>query len=143
MECAVAAAAGIQGHRIYIDEDGDAEANYTVVALLRDERQSDPEMAGKSLQPLGHFMLRQHDIPVRLHVEWTTFMISVHVAVVATTFELFIILQCQVSFLGLCENASSKRRSRLYNDYCRSVFEYLYIIENWHSSKMTKHPNSN
>jgi len=72
MECAVAAAAGIQGHRIYIDEDGDAEANYTVVALLRDERQSDPEMAGKSLQPLGHFMLRQHDIPVRLHVEWTT-----------------------------------------------------------------------
>jgi len=60
-----AAAAGIQGHRIYIDEDGDAEANYTVVALLRDESQSESEMAGKSLQPIGHFMLQQHDIPVR------------------------------------------------------------------------------
>jgi len=60
------AGAGIQGHRIYIDEDGDAEANYTVVALLTDQRQTDPEMAGKSLQPIGHFTLRQHDIPVRL-----------------------------------------------------------------------------
>jgi len=58
------ASAGIQGHRIYIDEDGDAEANYTVVALLTDNRQSNPEMAGKSLQPIGHFTLRQHDIPV-------------------------------------------------------------------------------
>jgi len=58
------AAIGIQGHRIYIDEDGDAEANYTVVALQTDERQSDPEMAGKSLQPIGHFTLRQQDIPV-------------------------------------------------------------------------------
>jgi len=63
---AAAGGAGIQGHRIYIDEDGDAEANYTVVALLSDERQSDPEMAGKSLQPIGHFTLRQHHIPVRL-----------------------------------------------------------------------------
>jgi len=62
--------AGIQGHRIYIDEDGDAEANYTVVALLRDEQQRDPEMAGKSLQPIGHFMLRQHDIPVCIGWQW-------------------------------------------------------------------------
>jgi len=62
---AAAAAAGIQGHRIYIDEDGDAEANYTVVALLTDERQRDSEMAGKSLQPIGHFMLQHDDIPVR------------------------------------------------------------------------------
>ena len=62
---AAAAAVGIQGHRIYIDEDGDAEANYTVVALLPDDEQSDSEMAGKSLQPIGHFLLQQGDIPVR------------------------------------------------------------------------------
>jgi len=67
---AAAAAAGIQGHRIYIDEDGDAEANYTVVALLPDDQQRDPEMAGKSLQPIGHFMLQQHDIPVRSRGEY-------------------------------------------------------------------------
>jgi len=55
---------GIQGHRIYIDEDGDAEANYTVMALLEDKQQTRSEMAGKSLQPIGHFMLLQDDIPV-------------------------------------------------------------------------------
>jgi len=34
---------------------------------MPDEQQIDPEMAGKSLQPIGHFMLQQRDIPVRLH----------------------------------------------------------------------------
>ena len=34
---------GIQGHNIYIDEDGDAEANYTVVALIEDDEDDDDE----------------------------------------------------------------------------------------------------
>lgn len=34
---------GIQGHNIYIDEDGDAEANYTVVALIEDDEDDEDE----------------------------------------------------------------------------------------------------
>jgi len=45
---------------MYIDENGDAEANYTVVAL-----QDDTEVDfGESLKPIGHFSSDGLMIPV-------------------------------------------------------------------------------
>ena len=53
---------GIQGYTMYIDQNGDSEANYTVVAL-RDDSTVD---FGESLKPVGHFSSDGLNIPVRL-----------------------------------------------------------------------------
>jgi len=70
---------GIQGHVMYIDENGDAEANYTVVALVtsnEDEDVVDDEMVinedendeydeyGKNLQSVAHFVKHGDGLPV-------------------------------------------------------------------------------
>lgn len=48
---------------MYIDEDGDAEANYTVVAL-KDEYSISDDVIVRSLQPVGHFTSHGNDLPV-------------------------------------------------------------------------------
>ena len=52
---------GIQGHTISIDDFGDAEANYTVLAL-----KDDPEEIHfrKSMRPVAHFTANGGVIPV-------------------------------------------------------------------------------
>lgn len=60
---------GIQGHVIYIDEDGDAEANYTVVALISDDDEyPTDDVYSRSLQPVGHFEKHGDDIPVSFNL---------------------------------------------------------------------------
>jgi hypothetical protein len=66
------ASAGIQGHVMYIDENGDAEANYTVVALItvsedsedQDDYSDDGSYLSRKLQSVGHFVKDGDDIPV-------------------------------------------------------------------------------
>jgi len=48
---------------MYIDEDGDAEANYTVVALKYDDLATDDQPA-RSLHPVGHFTSHGNKLPV-------------------------------------------------------------------------------
>lgn len=54
--------AGIQGYRMYIDANGDAEANYTVVALKRDIT----SIQGRSMNQVGYFQPSEQgpEIPV-------------------------------------------------------------------------------
>ena len=54
--------AGIQGFNMYIDEHGDVESNYTVLAVKDDEHAI--ETFGKSLQPVGYFQATNEEIPV-------------------------------------------------------------------------------
>ena len=53
---------------MYIDQNGDSEANYTVVALRDD---SGVEF-GESLKPVGHFSSDGLNIPVRLLYSMTS-----------------------------------------------------------------------
>lgn len=54
----------IQGHSVYIDESGDAEANYTVLALIKDPGMSPWGGKSRSLLPVGHFIARGDSYPV-------------------------------------------------------------------------------
>lgn len=47
----VCACLGIQGHEVYIDENGDAEANFTVLAL-----RPDTGIYGYAMRPIGRFL---------------------------------------------------------------------------------------
>ena len=47
---------------MYIDEHGDVESNYTVLAVKDDETAI--ETFGKSLQPVGYFQATNEEIPV-------------------------------------------------------------------------------
>ena len=58
---------GIQGHEMYIDESGDSEANYTVLALTTDPSADPDDVEGQRiLSPIGYFYTRGHDGPVRI-----------------------------------------------------------------------------
>ncbi|KAI8796808.1 guanylate cyclase 32E, partial [Biomphalaria glabrata] len=46
----------IQGHEVYLDENGDAEANYTVIAL-----QPMNNSYGHGLKPVGRFIRSNKD----------------------------------------------------------------------------------
>ncbi|XP_073998591.1 guanylyl cyclase at 32E [Rhodnius prolixus] len=44
----------VQGHDVYIDSNGDAEGNFSVVALLHDKEEANGTL-GLSMQPVGYF----------------------------------------------------------------------------------------
>lgn len=52
--------------QVYIDEYGDAEGNYTVIAVQRDSNESGLDQM--KMQPVGYFQYminKSHDLPVR------------------------------------------------------------------------------
>ena len=56
---------GIQGHTMFIDMHGNAEANYTVAALLTDPDIKEGPMR-RSLQPVGSFITHLTQLPVAI-----------------------------------------------------------------------------
>ena len=58
---------GIQGHTMYIDENGDTEANYTVLALTTNyDVDVNDVIRRRTLSPVGHFQTMSHNSPVSL-----------------------------------------------------------------------------
>jgi hypothetical protein len=55
--------AGIQGHTMFIDINGNAEANYTVVSLQPDNDDTSSPYR-RSLQPVGSFVTHGSKLPV-------------------------------------------------------------------------------
>ena len=56
---------GIQGHTMFIDMYGNAEANYTVAALLPDADIKEGSIR-RSLQPVGSFITQLAQLPVTI-----------------------------------------------------------------------------
>lgn len=56
---------GIQGHAMYIDECGDTEANYTVLALFTNHSVNRSDLKRhRTMRPVGHFQTGKLTSPV-------------------------------------------------------------------------------
>lgn len=57
---------GVQGYEMYIDENGDSEANYTVLALTTNKNADITDLERRRvLSQIGHFHSRNDSSPVR------------------------------------------------------------------------------